>query len=222
MNIDSIPIVVVHLARAGRRARIEGALSELGLIDNAVFVDAVDGAEIGDADMRRHASAIGYLGHRLHRDRVTYGTLTRGAVACALSWKSVLSGIDEPTLVLEDDAVFCDGFRHKFDTAVSRLPADWQMAYVSCNPYGIWMGPEIDSCVLRVQKRIHGTGALLLHPQAVPLLLSLFPLDLQFDHDIPDRLIATGRLCAYRLTYHGEALITNDNFGGSFTQAADC
>jgi len=218
---DRLPIFVISLARAERRrARLSEQLERLGLADDVRWFDAIDGASLTDDEIRRHCSRRGYRGFLRYPERAFNGTLTRGALGCALSWKALLPDIRQPTLVLEDDALFDEDFVARFAHARQEIPSDWQLVYLSCNPYGIWMGEQLTPCVLRVEKRLHGTGALLIHPDAVGALLSLFPLDLQFDHDLPDRLIVPGRLAAYRITYQGQALITNDNLGGSLTQFA--
>lgn len=221
VRLSELSIFVISLPRAeARRQRLRGQLEHLGVADRVRWYQGVDGASLDDGDIQMHCSRRGYRGFLRYRERAFNGTLTLGGLGCALSWKALLPDIVRPTLVLEDDAVFHDDFITRFAAARREIPADWQLLYLSCNPYGIWMGKQLTPCVMRVEKRLHGTGALLVHPDAVPKLLSLFPLDLQFDHDLPDRLIVPGYLSAYRLTYHGNPLITNDNLGGSLTQFA--
>lgn len=221
VRLSELPIFVISLPRAeARRQRLRKQLDHLGVTDRVRWYEGIDGVSLDDGDIQTHCSRRGYRGFLRYPDRAFNGTLTRGGLGCALSWKALLPDIVRPTLVLEDDAVFHDDFISRFACARHEIPADWQLLYLSCNPYGIWMGEQLTPCVMRVEKRLHGTGALLVHPHAAPKLLSLFPLDLQFDHDLPDRLIVPGHLTAYRLTYHGEPLIRNDNLGGSFTQFA--
>lgn len=221
VGLSDLPIFVISLSRAEqRRRRLHMQLNRLGVEDHVRWYDAIDGASLGDEDIRKHCSKRGYRGFSRYRERSFNGTLTLGGLGCALSWKALLPDIVRPTLVLEDDAVFHDDFINRFAFVRGDIPADWELLYLSCNPYGIWMGKQLTACVMRVEKRLHGTGALLVHPHAVPKLLSLFPLDLQLDHDLPDRLIVPGHLSAYLLTFHGDSLIRNDNLGGSFTQFA--
>lgn len=66
--------------------------------------------------------------------------MTDGAVGCYLShfilWNILLYLPDEEFLILEDDAVFIDGFKDKFQLLYSRLPTNWGMVYVGWLPYG--------------------------------------------------------------------------------------
>lgn len=66
--------------------------------------------------------------------------MTDGAVGCYLShymlWNVLLYQPDDEFLILEDDAIFADGFLEKFHSVYSRLPSNWKMAYVGWLPYG--------------------------------------------------------------------------------------
>jgi len=216
-------IAVISLARAGRRkARLRAHLEALGLAEQATWIDAVDGRTLDDEHVRRYCSDAGYRSYMEHPERATGGSMTRGALACALSWKMVLERVTAPTLVLEDDALLHPQFHDRFRTAWRDVPPDWELVYLSCNPYGFApIGRVLSPSVLRVEARLHGTGALMVHPRAAPKLLSLFPLDRQLDHDLPDKLIVPGYLQTYLLTFHGEWLVKNDNAEGSYTQFGD-
>jgi hypothetical protein len=112
------------------------------------------------------------------------------------------------------------------------LPEDWDILYLACHfPREkidsmelVSINKEEDFKIVRMSTRIHGTGALLYHPRALPKVLKmLLPLDLQIDHDIPDKLVLTGNLQTYiALTLQNTPLIHNDNqFYGSSTQTTD-
>lgn len=66
--------------------------------------------------------------------------MTDGAVGCYLShfvlW-NVLSYLPEDEFfVVEDDAVFVEGFAERFADCYKRLPSDWEMVYVGWLPWG--------------------------------------------------------------------------------------
>jgi glycosyl transferase, family 25 len=94
-----ISILIVSLARSGRRERIAEAMASQGV--DFSFVDAIDARCFADAQFAR-----------LYDDeaaRLRYGrSMTRGEVACFLShrllWQNVVNR-GESVVVLEDDAL---------------------------------------------------------------------------------------------------------------------
>lgn len=61
--------------------------------------------------------------------------IQQGQVGCTLShyvlWQSLLTFTDhQQVLILEDDAVLCDGFAWRFNDAMQRAPSGWQFVYV--------------------------------------------------------------------------------------------
>jgi GR25 family glycosyltransferase involved in LPS biosynthesis len=64
--------------------------------------------------------------------------LTKGAVGCYLShftlWNVLQYLPEDEFLIMEDDVVFDDGFKEKFDACYSRLPSNWDMVYVGWIP----------------------------------------------------------------------------------------
>jgi GR25 family glycosyltransferase involved in LPS biosynthesis len=219
LRFDELPITVVSLGRAAdRRRRLAEQLELLGVAGNVRWFDAIEGESIDEEQLRAFLSETGYALYREQPQRSFRGSMTAGALACALSWKGVLEDVKVPTLVLEDDAIFDEKFLYRFRAAWRRLPPDWDLVYLSWNTYMDPIGTVLDECVVRLERRLHGTGALLLSPKAASRIIALFPLDRQLDHDIPDRLIIPGLLNAYLLTYGHTPLIVNDNLGGSYTQ----
>lgn len=66
--------------------------------------------------------------------------MTDGAVGCYLShyilWHVLQYQPDDEFLIVEDDAIFVDGFVEKFQQLYSRLPSNWDMVYVGWLPFG--------------------------------------------------------------------------------------
>ncbi len=221
-DLDALPIVVIGLATAtARRERLQRQLAAHGLDRRVSWFDAVDGANLGAADLERWLSAKGLEGYRRHPRRAYRGSMTRGALGCALSWRLVLERVREPVLVLEDDAVLCRNFPARFRRATAALPDDWDLVYAGFNPHSRPVGTAIDRFVTRIEAPIHGTCALLVGPRAAREICRLFPLGRQIDHAIIDELILPGRIVAYRLAIDDYALVSGDNLGGSSVQFDD-
>jgi GR25 family glycosyltransferase involved in LPS biosynthesis len=85
-------------------------------------------------------TVIPYMDDELHRnpnwkpgDSPPY-YITQGNVGCILShymlWKTLSYLSDNEYLIFEDDVVLCEGFKDKLLDYKSRLPSDWQHAFV--------------------------------------------------------------------------------------------
>jgi len=127
-----------------------------------------------------------------------------------------------PFLILEDDFTLPGTFDADFQDMIRHLPSSWDMIYLSCHiRKEEYQSSNRNHQLLPIHTRTHGQGAVLYHPNVVPLLLSaIYPIHLQIDHDIPDRLIMTKRIKAFMaVNTHLDTLIFNDNFYyGSSTQ----
>ncbi len=221
-GLEELPIVVISLARmAKRRARLQQQLAAFGLDAGVRWFEAVDGTTVADSEARRLLTPEAFGEWSASAARANRGSMTPGALGCALSWRRVLSGITRPTLVLEDDAVLCRNFPRRFGLAMASLPPDWDLVYVGFNPYFRPVGTALDRFVTRVEAPLHGTCALLVDQRAAGDIRGLFPLARQIDHDIIDRLVVPGRLNAYQLSIDGYALVQGDNLGGTTVQLAE-
>lgn len=219
--VRDIDIIVVNRAADTRRmARAKRQLEDYDLSYDRF--EAIDRQEVADKDMRRWLSREGYGLYRKYGGTAREGSMTPGALACALSWRKILetrkSSPRQHFLILEDDFNLCGDFKNRFDTFTANLPADFDLIYLSWNRLNRINSLEIDDYTDRLYGRQHGTGAILINKTCIPLLLNLFPLTLQWDHDIPDKLICTNRIRAFKGFYLRERLIENDNLDGSKTQ----
>ena len=73
----------------------------------------------------------------------------RGAWGCLQSHIALLRALDETdTLVLEDDAVFCDAFETRLSDFMRSVPDDWQLLYLGgehCRP-AVPVNAEVVRC----------------------------------------------------------------------------
>lgn len=182
---------------------------------------AVDKENLGNADFDRYVTDEGRRLFSQHGRIPVRGSLNNGSLAVALSWRAIVEALypgARPLLVLEDDFVLCEKFGRRLRSLLPLLPDDWHLAYLSWNPHTWENSRPLNPWVEKIFERIHGTGGLLVNPSVRDVMLRLFPLTRQIDHDLPDRLITPGIVNAYKLTNRGEPLVRNDNFGGSLTQ----
>jgi GR25 family glycosyltransferase involved in LPS biosynthesis len=110
------PVYVVHSPRlASRREHAERALADLGW--TPTWVEGFEPEDIGPLAWIRRVRTLG---------------LTRAEVSVYLKHVEVFRRVARAggrALVLEDDAVFPDGFARAFEDYVAALPAEWDMAF---------------------------------------------------------------------------------------------
>jgi GR25 family glycosyltransferase involved in LPS biosynthesis len=213
MNLDII--ILSQKENKKRRERIKS--QNLG----GRFVDDIRGKDLTEEDMRENMTTEAYKRYLQYGDERVRGSLGKNSLALSLTWKMIMENISQPTLVLEDDSAVCSNFYKKLDIAYSFVPKyknekmNWDLLYISWNKFDWHVGPKINECVTAVQKTLHGSGGLLVHPKCKDIFLSMFPSDYIIDHDIPYKLINTKKIKAYMLTYYGKRLAITDNFAGS-------
>jgi GR25 family glycosyltransferase involved in LPS biosynthesis len=73
--------------------------------------------------------------------------LTDGAIGCTLShltlWKTLSILPENEFFILEDDALFVDRFKEKFQSIYEKLPPNWEFVYVGWIPFGHDVSPII-------------------------------------------------------------------------------
>lgn len=222
LAIEEIDVVVINRAvDADRMSRASGQLDAAGLSYRRV--EAVDKECLSEERVKTELTEEGYGIYRRHGSKPGFGSMTRGGLACALSWKSVLetraASDSEYLLILEDDFVLCDSFTERFSELLSNLPADFDIIYLSWNHHGWPNAIQLDGYLDRLYGRIHGTGALLIDSRCIPEILAMFPLTLQLDHDLPDKLILGNRIKAFKGYHERSRIVRNDNLGGTTTQS---
>ena len=198
MNLDII--ILSQKENKKRRERIKS--QNLG----GRFVDDIRGEDLTEEDMRENMTAEAYKRYLQYGEERVRGSLSKNSLALSLTWKMIMENISQPTLVLEDDSVVCDDFYRKLDIARRFVPkrppmlGQWDLLYLSWNNpdeklshYGN-CGTKINECVTTVEKTLHGSGGLLVHPKCKDVFLSMFPADYIIDHDIPYKLINTKKI----------------------------
>jgi GR25 family glycosyltransferase involved in LPS biosynthesis len=220
-TVETLDAVVINLASDKERmARASSQLEAEGLSWRRF--EAVDRNAVSIPFPSQHVSAEGRELYATHGEEPRHGSLNRGSLAAALSWQKVIQGLyrgARGVLVFEDDFVLCGNFRDRLRESLGEIPDDYHLAYLSWNAHDWGNTTTINPFVEKLHARLHGLGAVIINPSAKDALLSLFPLTRQLDHDLPDRLISTGHVNAYKLTWRGERLVANDNLGGTRTQA---
>lgn len=113
--IDSIPIFVINLKiRPNKKKKTLEELNKNNL--TATFIEAFDGRFLDLINLRNHA---------IIKTNPNYRLLRRGEIGCYLShlkcWDLILKSEKPYGLVLEDDVVFLDNFRNKFNVIFNRI-----------------------------------------------------------------------------------------------------
>jgi len=245
LALEDIRIYAIHKKEMDkRRPRLEKMLQTY-FSDNIVEITEPVGADY----LRNNLSILytsGTLSNKAYQDllynmmvhtKTNHGALTISSLSLYMTnllimEKESSSANYNYIMIVEDDILVRDGFDRRFRSILRHLPEDWDILYLACHfPREkidsmelVSINKEEDFKIVRMSTRIHGTGALLYHPRALPKVLKmLLPLDLQIDHDIPDKLVLTGKLQTYiALTLQNTPLIHNDNqFYGSSTQTTD-
>lgn len=136
-------------------------------------------------------------------------------------WKEELNK-NRLFMILEDDFILKENFVSKMKHILNHLPIDWKLIYLSCHiKKHEYNASFIKNHLLKINTRTHGQGAVLYNPNILSILLmNLYPIHLQIDHDIPDKLIMTNKINTYMaVNKHLDTIIHNDNFYyGSTTQ----
>lgn len=96
---------------------------------------AIYGGELDHTKLNMHRSGPILLADG--KEGTQYRLLNNGEIGCFISHTTIYQKIKEngfdKTLILEDDATFCDGFKEKFEDQMKHVPNDWDMIY-----FGQW------------------------------------------------------------------------------------
>lgn len=164
--------------------------------------------------------------HRIKSSRPEQGAMTLAALSLYLTNVYIWQKQDPSRyfLILEDDVVIPNDFDKRIQDILPNLPPDWDMIYLSCH-----LSPQkhadqprpYHKNLIRIVSRVHGTGAILYHPRILPRLHEMLPIHLQIDHDLPDKLILSGRITAYAILNDQDLPIIHcdNNTYGSSTQS---
>lgn len=166
--------VVINLPRhVARREAIVARLHEAGIAFS--WAAAVDGEALSTAERRSNVTPLGRA------------LMTPGMIGCFLSHRACWASCEQtqaPLLVLEDDALLCDGFRARLCDALAALEAldrDWDVLLVGAlgciHPRGRyranmlhglvgggWRWPRSLSPLIHVPARPFGTHAYVISP----------------------------------------------------------
>lgn len=123
---DKTSIYIINMKyRTDKKKRMEDELKKHNLDGN--FIEAIVGYDI-DIDKMIENKLID---NKLDRE------LRRGEIGCYLShikaWKAFLRSDDKYALILEDDAVFIDGFKDKLKNLLKEITFSFDMIYLNDN-----------------------------------------------------------------------------------------
>lgn len=125
-NLDEVGLYVINMKfRSDKRKRMTDELNKHNM--TAEFIDAIVGYNI-DIDKMVSNNLIN---NKIHRP------LRRGEIGCYLShiktWETFLKSDNKYALILEDDAVFIDGFREKFEELLVEIDTPFDVIYLNDN-----------------------------------------------------------------------------------------
>lgn len=127
MNIATDKIYICHYKKLTDRKRsITDQLVKLGL-DNYIFVEQFDKDSWNTENISKEFPQINNPTNRM--------TAAEKSLALKHAWivQDMRANGYASVLVLEDDAVLCDGFVEKYNSYVKQMPADWDIGWVgSC------------------------------------------------------------------------------------------
>lgn len=126
---------VIHLRRAeARRGTVERLLE--GLPCPAQVLDAVDGAQLGEAAMRAQVSAV-----PLFRPAYPW-LLGLGEIGCFLShrkaWQAIVDSGEDAGLIIEDDVALTEAFSAAFALAAEFCGRDGYVQFQTRPIRGAW------------------------------------------------------------------------------------
>ena len=136
--------------RTDRRASATGQFRAAGMQPPVWFFDAVDGKQL------RHP-----------------GVVSDGQAGCAASHLQLLQAAalrgHRHVLIFEDDVELVDGFMSRFDSALARCPASYDLLYIGacCHPHwGTYLYPFDD--LLARAGRVYGAHAYVVNVDTLP------------------------------------------------------
>ena len=120
-NIDHVYVINLEKDVERRQAILKQCST---LLINPTIVSAILGKDLTTEEIKANCT----FGCQLF--------CTHSMIGCAMShiicWKNVIANGDRYALILEDDAVFVDGFLEKFKEIWAKVPDDVDMLYLGC------------------------------------------------------------------------------------------
>ena len=171
--------------RPEKREKLESDLIPLKkLTGNIIRFRAIDGETLSGIDSQ---IVQGQGAEDLKSPDKTFGlSLTKGAIGCALShktiWEEVVKTKKDLVLILEDDAVILPTFVPYIAKIISELPEEWDILYLGSGQY------EIETRIssrLAQPSRIYGLFGYAVNWRGAKRLLKYcFPLRYQIDTEL--------------------------------------
>jgi len=142
------------------------------------IVSAVDGYNLDINNLESTDVTIKGKELALDKSKKVFGlTLTPGAIGCALSHKNIWANVNDPTLILEDDAALSPDFITQLNERLALCPDDFDMLYLSSYINKAKM-PGEDTKLFVPRGQVNGTMGYIVSPTGAQKLLQYcFPLD---------------------------------------------
>ena len=138
----------------------------------------------------------------------------KGMIGCTLShiklWQQIISRPEEYILILEDDVVFVDNFKDKFNYYYTQVPDNWDIIYLGAsNIYGKKISKNIITPIYKGSHNLSNVGAyaMLVKKQTVLKLLNvMIPIRTDFDIQIKNYFNEY-----HNIYYFNPPIITHNN-----------
>lgn len=186
---------VINLRRnADRLARFQKAYARSDMATVPLHrIEAVDGAQLSDAELRALLTPDAYQRLRAMRAsgvRQAHQDLTPGAVGCYMShvevWRRLAAGGAPYVFVFEDDASVPRSALAQFEAVRAQIPPDWDLLLLGYDGDGTPVGPHA-----RKVSDFRRTHAYVVSANgARKLLRSMLPMSQQVDWELSNHILS--------------------------------
>ncbi|VBB17727.1 glycosyltransferase family 25 [Yasminevirus sp. GU-2018] len=171
--------------RPERDSNVKAQLKNAGLLQIAERVSAVDGSKL-DLDMVKPIITKKGVDDALGQTNAFGISLTRGAIGCAMSHRSIWIRIrDDPevksALILEDDIDIDRDFIRKFNKYRRFVPLNYDVLFLGYHPASMkYFSKDENQAFVRSEK-VYGLFGYIVTKQGAEKLLKMFPISEQVD-----------------------------------------
>ena len=184
INIDKIYYINLD-RRPDRNINLGEQLRNSGLVNISERVRAIDGKQL-DLNTVNHIITKPGILDALHGTKNVGIPLTKGAVGCAMSHRSVWIKVrDDPrvnsALILEDDIMIDKDFVHKFNIYQNHIPNNYDILFLGYHPASIkGISKNVNDVYVR-SKKVYGLFGYIITKHGAKKLLNMFPISYQVD-----------------------------------------
>lgn len=186
--------------RPDRNANVKKQLKDIGLLQIAERVSAVDGSKL-DLRMVKPGNNPTVnpmvnpivtpkgINDALNMTKGLYIPLTRGAIGCAMSHRAIWIRIrDDPmiksALILEDDIEIDKNFVFKFNMNRRYVPLNYDVLFLGYHPSSIKYFSKDENAAFVRSNKVYGLFGYIVTKQGAEKLLKMFPISEQVDTEL--------------------------------------